>query len=174
MSELRKLLGGGDTIAGRTHLPLTSTAGSDRYRLDAIDVDAARFRQLVDRRTDELADLTAALELIEGEIGLGEISWFPWATRTVHDLHALVVDAGRRLAAAAIAAGEPTLADWAATQTRLGVPFDQSVVPLAIQARSLLGDRIAVRRLRDEIVDTHNGDLASDVKAAFDDALAAG
>ena len=174
MTELRKLLGGGDTITGRNHLPLTSTAGRDRYHVELVDVDAARFRRLAAHPTNLLDDLTAAMELIDGVVGDGEVSWFPWTPRLVHDLHALIVDTGRRLADAAISAGRPTLADWAATQTRLAVPFDQSVVPFAIRARSLLGDRVGVRRLRDEIVDTHDGDLANDVRAAFDDALAAG
>jgi hypothetical protein len=174
MTELRKALGGGDTIAGRSHLPLTSTAGTDRYRVDNVDVDAERFRRLAQHPDDDLDALTAAMELIDGPVGDGEISWFPWASHLGHELHALIVDTGQRLAASAIAAGQPTLADWAATQTRLGVRFDQSVVPLAIRARSLLGDRVGVRRLRDEIVDTHNGELAADVKAAFDEALAAG
>ena len=114
------------------------------------------------------------MELIDDEIGGNELAWFPWAPSAVHEIHASVVETGRRLGAAAMAAGQPDLADWAATQTRLAVPFDQSVVPIAIRARSLLGDRVGVRRLRDELVNTHNGELATDVRAAFDDALAAG
>ena len=45
---------------------------------------------------------------------------------------------------------------------------------LTIRFGSLLGDRIGDRQLRDDIVDTRNRELASAVKAAFDDALAAG
>jgi hypothetical protein len=172
ISELRKALGDGDTVAGRNYLPLTSHAGNDRYRVENVELDLVRFRHLVSQ-TDAVS-LTAAMELIDGEIGGDELAWFPWAPSTVHEIHALVVETGRRLGAAAMTDGRPDLADWVATQTRLAVPFDQSVVPIAIKARSLLGDRVGVRRLRDELDDTHNGELANDVRAAFDDALAAG
>jgi hypothetical protein len=178
VSELRKALGGGDTIAGRNHLPITSTAGNTPYRLRLVDVDVSRFRQLI--RIDELdhldaiTALTDAMQLVAGDVRAGDLCHWAWSAGIIHELEALIVHTGRALAERALAAGQPALADWSATQTRLGVPYDQAVVPLLVAARTQLGDRSGIRRLREELIDTHDGDLAVDVQAAFARALATG
>ena len=116
--------------------------------------------------------LTSALELIGGEIGADELARWPWASRTIHKLQADIVDASVTLGRLALEHDEPALAEWAATQTRLGVPFDQQAVTVAVDAKTALGDRVGIRRLHDELIDLHDGDLEPDVQAAFTHALA--
>jgi hypothetical protein len=171
-SDLRKVLGNGDVIAGRLNFPTTATTGSELYRLDDVNVDANTFLTLLntaDTQDDPTASvtLTAALELVYGEIGKGELSNYAWSTTIVQQLVVAVTRAGERLATIALAAGDAVLADWAATQTRLAVPFDQTVVPIAIAARTALGDRHGVRRLHEELSDTHDGQFTPEVQAAF-------
>jgi hypothetical protein len=177
-TDLRKVLGNGDPIIGRRFLPLSPASGEQLYRLTDVTVDAAQFVQLLDTSakqddTTTAATLTVALELVYGEIGKGDLARYAWSTAIVQQLVVAVTRAGQRLATIAMAAGDPARADWAATQTRLAVPYDQSVIPLAIAARTALGDRRGVRQLRDELDDTHDGDLTPEVRAAFDQSSAA-
>ena len=64
----------GKVSLGRTHLPLPSTAGSDRYRVRCCRPRRRRPVSAADGPTppDELAGLPVAFELIEGEIGPAE------------------------------------------------------------------------------------------------------
>jgi hypothetical protein len=177
-TDLRKMLGDGDPIVGRRFLPLSPASGDQNYRLTDVTVDASEFVQLLDTSakqddTTAAATLTVALELVYGEIGKGDLARYAWSTAIVQQLVVAVTRAGQRLATIALAAGDPVRADWAATQTRLAVPYDQSVIPLAIAARTALGDRRGVRQLRDELDDTHDGDLTPEVRAAFDRSSAA-
>ena len=171
-TDLRKVLGNGDPVIGRRFLPISPASGEQIYRLTDVTVDASKFLELLDSSakqhdTTATATLTVALELVYGEIGKGELARYAWSTAIVQHLVVAVTRAGQRLASIALAAGDPARADWAATQTRLAVPYDQTVIPLAVAARTALGDRHGVRQLRDELDDTHDGDLTPEVKEAF-------
>ena len=171
-TDLRKVLGNGDPVIGRRFLPISPASGEQIYRLTDVTVDASQFLLLLDSSakqddTTAAATLTVALELVYGEIGKGELARYAWSTAIVQHLVVAVTRAGQRLASIALAAGDPARADWAATQTRLAVPYDQTVIPLAVAARTALGDRHGVRQLRNELDDTHDGDLTPEVKEAF-------
>jgi hypothetical protein len=174
LSELRKMLGHGETLVGRHFFPVGSRGG--RHRLSHVQVDALQFRSLLHeaRRTegqDQMALLTASLELVDGEIGAGAMSHFAWSTRIIHDLEVAVLEAGLQLGEAAIDAGQYPLARWAASQVRLAVPHDQRPVRVAVQACAAMGDMIGVRRLRDELLDSLDSEMDPDVDAAFKSAL---
>lgn len=179
ISELRKALGAGDTLAGRHWLPTTATTGNDRYRLVEIHVDMHHFIRHIDaaRETDgaeAIEELSHAMSLIAGEVGAGELNTRAWTTRTIHHLQALIVCTAAELARRALDAGDAWLADWTASQARLAVPYDQALIPHAVRAKVILGDRLGLRRLREEVLDLHGDDLRSDVMEALDTALCPG
>lgn len=178
LTDLRRALGVGDTLAGRHHLPVTPSHGHGRIRLLDIDIDAHHLLTHLDtaRTTtnpaEQIAALTAALELIDGEIGAGEISTYPWSTCTINHLHVQVADAAITLGELALTAGNPRLADWATSQARLANPYDQRPMRLALTARTALGDRLGLQRLHLEYLDAFDDDIDPTLDTAFRTALA--
>ena len=174
ISELRKLLGGGDTVAGRTYLPTNKSARG--YHLEGVRVDSVRLARCLDHaRTshgqDKINWLVGALELVRGQIGTGEFTSFRWAGHLMTTLEASIVEAGVELATLAAEHEQWLIVDWAANQVRLANPYEQRVFPLQIEARRALGDEVGIRRLHDEALDDVD-QFEPDVEAAFHDAFA--
>ncbi|MEL6894409.1 MAG: hypothetical protein AAFP84_22655, partial [Actinomycetota bacterium] len=174
ISELRKLLGHGDTVAGRTHLPANRSARG--YYLEGVRVDSIRLARCLDQARqsdgqDKVNWLVGALELVRGQIGIGELTSFKWAGHLMTTLEASIVEAGVELAGLAAEQDNWTIVDWAANQVRLANPYEQRVIPLQIDARRALGDEVGIRRLHDEALDDVD-EFEPDVQAAFHTALA--
>ena len=174
ISELRKLLGHGDTVAGRAYLPANRSARG--YYLEGVRVDSVRLARCLDQaRTSDGQDkinwLVGALELVRGQIGIGELTSFRWAGHLMTTLEASVVEAGVELAELAAEHDNWTIVDWAANQIRLANPYEQRIIPLQIDARRALGDEVGIRRLHDEALDDVD-EFEPDVQAAFHTALA--
>lgn len=174
ISELRKLLGQGDTVAGRTYLPANRSARG--YHLEGIRVDSVRLARCLDHarksdRQDKINWLVGALELVRGQIGTAEFTSFQWAGHLLNTLEASIVEAGVELADLAAEHDNWTIVDWAANQVRLANPYEQRVIPLQIEARRALGDDVSIRRLHDEALNDVD-EFEPDVQAAFHTALA--
>lgn len=174
ISELRKLLGQGDTVAGRTYLPANRSARG--YYLEGVRVDSVRLARCLDQARqsdgqDKVNWLVGALELVRGQIGIGELTSFRWAGHLMTTLEASIVEAGVELAGLAAEHDNWTMVDWAANQIRLANPYEQRVIPLQIEARRALGDEVGIRRLHDEALDDVD-EFEPDVQAAFHTALA--
>ncbi len=173
-SDLRKALGQGDALAGRTYLPMHSKARG--YHVEGIRVDSVRFVKCLEAAKDAVGQdkvnwLVGALQLVRGQINTGELTKYAWATRILSPLEACIVDAGIELAQLAADCGNWTVADWAANQVRVANPYDQRGLPIQVQARQALGDEVGIRRLHDEAIDTVD-ELEPDVQDVFIHALA--
>lgn len=173
-SDLRKALGQGDALAGRTYLPMHSKARG--YHVEGIRVDSVRFVKCLEAAEgavgqDKVNWLVGALQLVRGQINTGELTKYAWATRILSPLEACIVDAGIELAQLAADSGNWTVADWAANQVRVANPYDQRGLPIQVQARQALGDEVGIRRLHDEAIDTVD-ELEPDVHDVFIHALA--
>lgn len=173
-SDLRKALGQGDALAGRTYLPMHSKARG--YHVEGIRVDSVRFVKCLEAAKDAVGQdkvnwLVGALQLVRGQINTGELTKYAWATRILSPLEACIVDAGIELAQLAADSGNWTVADWAANQVRVANPYDQRGLPIQVQARKALGDEVGIRRLHDEAIDTVD-ELEPDVHDVFIHALA--
>lgn len=174
LSELRKLLGHGDTVAGRRYLPANKTPRG--YHLEAVAVDSVRLARCLDeaRRAtglDKLNWLVGALELVRGQIGLSPYTSWGWAGHLMTTLEATITDAGLELAELAGHHEQWRVVDWAGSQVRLANPYEQRVVPHQIEARQRLGDQVGIRRLHDEAldaVDTFEPDVEQAFHTAFD------
>lgn len=174
ISELRKALGGGSTSVGHRYLP---RAANSRYRAAHVRLDSDHLFVLVDaahRCTDtqhRINALAAALQLVRGPIGRGELTAWAWASQHLATIEAGIVDAGLELAELATLQQNWKLVDWAATRTQLANPYEQRGLPYAIRARQELGDRSGIQRLHATTADTVD-ELEPSAARAFHDALA--
>ena len=173
-SDLRKALGQGDALTGRSYLPMHSKARG--YHVEGIRVDSVRFVKCLEAASnavgqDKINWLVGALQLVRGQINTGELTKYAWASRILSPLEAGIVDAGIELAQLAAESGNWTVADWAASQVRVANPYDHRGLPIQVQARQALGDEVGIRRLHDEAIDTVD-ELEPDVHEVFIHALA--
>lgn len=173
-SDLRKALGQGDALAGRSFLPMHSKARG--YHVEGIRVDSVRLATCLEAARDAVGQdkinwLVGALQLVRGQINTGELTKYAWASRILSPLEACIVDAGIELAQLAADTGNWAVADWAASQVRVANPYDQRGLPIQVRARQALGDEVGIRRLHDEAIDTVD-ELEPDVHEVFIHALA--
>ena len=174
ISELRKALGGGSTSVGHRYLP---RAANSRYRAAHVRLDSDHFFMLVDaahRCTDtqhRINALAAALQLVRGPIGRGELTAWAWVSQDLATIEAGIIDAGLELAELATLQQNWKLVDWAATRTQLANPYEQRGLPYAIRARQELGDRPGIQRLHATTTNTVD-ELEPAAADAFHAALA--
>ena len=153
IGTLRKWLGT-DQVTGAWHLPEStlSEAGRARgvpvYQLTGLLCDADLFRRLRLRGTrhvesDGIADLIAALELVDGPpfdqlrpAGYGWLAEIPLD----HYLTAGIVDVAHIVATQALASGDGGLAMWAAQQAIMAAPSEDKPRLDLAAAMAVLGD----------------------------------
>ncbi len=125
---------------------VSDEVGSDWHRADQLIALAER----TDDRQDEMACLTAALDLIESRPGayasIEDYGWMSNGDALYGHIEARLVDAAHRLGDLALADGRPELAAKAAEQGLLMVPGQEALHRLAMKASALLDDAAGIER----------------------------
>jgi hypothetical protein len=144
ISRLRTALGR-DSL-GRNHLP---AAKHGMYRLGPrYKCDWSRFRAKVDAAdtvssAESIELLREALSLVRGRPFQGApTTHLKWAEDSplISDIEVAVADAAEKLGERALQAGDPELAEWAATQGLLVVPVREDLHRVRFQAAFAAGD----------------------------------
>ncbi|GAA4952344.1 AfsR/SARP family transcriptional regulator [Actinoplanes utahensis] len=160
VSRLRRLLGGGDTVA--------QADGGYRLAIGPDDVDAGRFERLAAQGRERLragdpaaaaAALTEAVALIRGPVAVEVAEVAPaYATR----LTQTVAETGADLAEAELALGEPGRAAGRLTALLADHPLSERLTALLIDALDGLGRQAdalaAYERLRERLADRFGTD----------------
>ncbi len=129
---------------GRELVPDGGKAG---YQLsEKVKTDWAKFQQSIAMATpgsaSELDGLIAALAMVRGApfegVAAGSYAW-AWSELWVPRMETAIIDAARRVASLALAAGEPGKASWAALQGLLAVPHDIQLWTVHVEAASARG-----------------------------------
>ncbi len=143
----------GHDATGAPYLPPGAKTG--HYAISPlVTVDVVRAELLVveARRSDDpdaaMAQLRAALTLVEGEPLANVLSGYSWWSAEGHAgrTEALIEEAGCRLAELAAAAGLITLATWAVDQARKVAPFSEALSRAAIRVAAADGNVDQLRR----------------------------
>ncbi|MDP1803973.1 MAG: hypothetical protein Q8K72_02295, partial [Acidimicrobiales bacterium] len=144
ISRLRKALGK-DSL-GRNHLP---AAKNGMYRFGPrYKCDWRRFRAKVEAAdtvssAESIELLREALSLVRGRPFQGApTTHLKWAEDSplISDIEVAVADAAEKLGERALQAGDPELAEWAASQGLLVVPVREDLHRVRFQAAFAAGD----------------------------------
>jgi hypothetical protein len=171
MSQLRRWLGT-NPRTGEPYLP-KAAPGRDRdapavYKVDGLLCDLDLFRRLrargQSRGADGIDDLIGALRLVSGEpfteLRKDHWNWLLDGDRWDHVMTSAIVDIGHIVTTHALAAGDNSLALWAARVAYTAAPYDEVAQLDMIQAEKANGDGDAAdRHLTGKVFDRRDDEL---------------
>lgn len=137
MHQARTWLGSDEH--GRPHVGLVAEEG---YRLHQVDVDVARFRELVttSSRSASSTALTQALRMVKGQPLSGvNPARYTWADVDRQELISQIAAAAEELTQRALAARQARVASWASAVGLRAEPASESLWRLRMQAAAATG-----------------------------------